>query len=132
VRRLALGDYAVDGRLLVERKTLHDLTESIKDGRLFYQACKLAEEPLRSLIILEGTVRGLKASRMRRESLQGALIALTVYRARISRQADWSKLTSSVRSEYCIEIWTWWLSTVCPVRFLAQSGFASWTISLEP
>jgi ERCC4-type nuclease len=79
VRRLAVGDYVVDGQLLVERKTLHDLTESIKDGRLFYQARKLAEAPLRSLIILEGTARSLKASRMRRESLQGALITLTVY-----------------------------------------------------
>ncbi len=79
VRRLALGDYAVDGRLLIERKTLQDLTESIKDGRLFFQACKLAEAPLRSLIILEGTARSLKASRMRREALQGALITLAVY-----------------------------------------------------
>ncbi len=49
VRRLTLGDYEVDGRLLVERKTLLDLTESIKDGRLFRQACKLAKAPLRSV-----------------------------------------------------------------------------------
>jgi ERCC4-type nuclease len=79
VRRLALGDYEVDGRLLVERKTLFDLAESIKDGRLFRQACRLAETPLRSFIILEGTARSLKATGMRRESLQGALVTLTVY-----------------------------------------------------
>ncbi len=79
IRRLALGDYEVDGRLLVERKTLLDLTESIKDGRMFRQACKLAKAPLRSLIILEGTSRSLNGSSMRRESLQGALIMLSVY-----------------------------------------------------
>ncbi|MCU7905326.1 MAG: hypothetical protein KZQ76_05595 [Candidatus Thiodiazotropha sp. (ex Epidulcina cf. delphinae)] len=38
VRRLEVGDYEVDGRFLVERKTLHDLITSIKDSRLFRQA----------------------------------------------------------------------------------------------
>jgi ERCC4-type nuclease len=79
VQRLALGDYVVDSRLLVERKTLHDLTVSIKDGRLFRQALQLAEAPLQSLIILEGTVGSLKGRGMSRESLQGALITLTVF-----------------------------------------------------
>lgn len=79
VQRLAVGDYEVDGRLLVERKTLPDLAESIKDGRLFRQACRLVEAPLKSIIILEGTSGDLSASAMRRESLQGALITLTVY-----------------------------------------------------
>ncbi len=79
VRRLEVGDYEVDGRLLVERKTLLDLAESIKDGRLFRQAHRLVESPLRSLIILEGVSGSLKASGMRREALQGALITLTLY-----------------------------------------------------
>ncbi|MEW5891465.1 MAG: hypothetical protein AB1768_21085 [Pseudomonadota bacterium] len=33
VRRLAVGDYLVDGRFLFERKTLADLALSIKQGR---------------------------------------------------------------------------------------------------
>lgn len=46
IRRLAVGDYLVDGRLLFERKTLPDLALSIKDGRLFGQALRLAASPL--------------------------------------------------------------------------------------
>ncbi len=80
VRRLILGDYILDDRLLIERKTLRDLTESIKDGRLFQQALRLAEAPMQSLIVLEGRAGSLNASRMRREAIQGALITLTLYR----------------------------------------------------
>ena len=79
VRRLQLGDYEVDGRLLVERKTLRDLVVSIKDGRLFRQAYRLMESPLRSLMILEGSNIDLNASGMHREAIQGALITLSVY-----------------------------------------------------
>ena len=35
VERLKVGDYCVDERFLVERKTLTDLALSIKSGRLF-------------------------------------------------------------------------------------------------
>ena len=35
MKRMSLGDYVIDGRLLVERKTIQDLATSIKDGRLF-------------------------------------------------------------------------------------------------
>jgi ERCC4-type nuclease len=79
VRRLELGDYELDGQLLVERKTLHDLTVSIQDGRLFRQACRLIASPRRSLMILEGTHIKLDAAGMRREAIQGALIMMSVY-----------------------------------------------------
>jgi len=78
VRRLGLGDYCVNGILLIERKTLGDLASSIKDGRLFQQACRLASSPIRSAVILEGTAADLIRSRMRREAIQGALISLTI------------------------------------------------------
>ncbi len=78
IQRLSLGDYEIDGSLLFERKTLIDLTASIKDGRLFRQACKLASCPMRCAIILEGTTKDLVASKMRREAIQGALIMLTI------------------------------------------------------
>ncbi len=42
VERLPLGDYLIDEVLLIERKTLPDLVASIKDGRLFGQAHRLA------------------------------------------------------------------------------------------
>lgn len=78
VQRLPVGDYQVDGRILFERKTLLDLTESIKDGRLFTQACRLAVSPKKTVILLEGTAADLASSRMSREAIQGALITLSV------------------------------------------------------
>jgi len=78
VQRLPLGDYLVDGRILFERKTLLDLTESIKDGRLFTQACRLALSPKKTVILLEGTAADLASSHMSREAIQGALITLSV------------------------------------------------------
>lgn len=79
IRRLALGDYQVDEALLVERKTLLDLTQSVKDGRLFSQGLRLANAPLRSAVILEGRSGDLARSGMRREAIQGALITLTLF-----------------------------------------------------
>jgi ERCC4-type nuclease len=78
VLRLPLGDYLIDNLLLVERKTLIDLTESIIDGRLLSQAHRLAVAPVKSVLILEGTATDLAATRMRREAVQGALISLTL------------------------------------------------------
>jgi len=79
IKRLTCGDYEVGGKLLFERKTLVDLAASIKDGRIFKQGCKLAQSDKRSIIILEGTSNDLVSSGMRRESIQGALITLTVF-----------------------------------------------------
>jgi len=79
VERLPLGDYRVDDWLLLERKTLHDLVQSIKDGRLFAQALRLANAPERGAIILEGRAHDLADSGMRREAIHGALITLTLF-----------------------------------------------------
>lgn len=78
IETLALGDYRVDNKLLFERKKLLDFANSIKDGRLFRQACKLLSSPLRPVILLEGTSSDLTSSGMRREAIQGALINLTL------------------------------------------------------
>jgi ERCC4-type nuclease len=78
VARLPLGDYAWEGLVLFERKTLKDLIISLKDGRLLRQACRLAAAPMRSVLILEGTARDLAGSGMRREAIQGALVTITV------------------------------------------------------
>jgi len=89
MQRLPLGDYLVDQKLLVERKTFEDFASSIKDGRLFHQASRLASHPLRSAILLEGSADDLRRSHMRRESIQGALIALTiVYGIPVLRSRD--------------------------------------------
>ena len=78
VERMPLGDYEVDGKLLFERKTLPDLTISITDGRLFSQAIRLAQCSKPAALILEGTAADLKDCGMTRESIQGALIHLTL------------------------------------------------------
>ena len=56
IRRLAIGDYQVDGRLIIERITLKDFAPSIIDGRLFTQMIRLANSALRGVLILEGSV----------------------------------------------------------------------------
>jgi len=42
IRRLSVGDYQTDNRLVFERKTLSDFAISIIDGRLFKQMIRLA------------------------------------------------------------------------------------------
>jgi DNA excision repair protein ERCC-4 len=79
VRRLALGDYLLDERLLFERKTWRDFAVSLKDGRLFEQGIRLAASPLLKAIILEGRAHDPAESGMRREALQGALINLNLF-----------------------------------------------------
>lgn len=76
--RLKVGDYMVADRLLFERKTLSDFGASIRDGRLFSQARQLAGSATPHVLILEGTSADLTASRMSRESIQGALISVSL------------------------------------------------------
>jgi DNA excision repair protein ERCC-4 len=79
VRRLPLGDYLLDERLLFERKTWRDFSVSLKDGRLFEQGLRLAASPLLKAMIIEGRPNDLAKSGMRREAVQGALISLNLF-----------------------------------------------------
>lgn len=79
VTRLKLGDYLVDSRLLFERKTMPDLVSAIISGRLFTQALRLATTSFRPAILLEGTAHDLAQNGMRWESIQGALITVTLF-----------------------------------------------------
>jgi len=79
VRRLALGDFVVDGTLMVERKTVRDFAISILDGRLFSQAYRMVRSAgQRSCLILEGNSIDLLTTGMTREALQGALTTVTL------------------------------------------------------
>lgn len=77
-QRLELGDYQVDGKLLVERKTLRDFATSIEDGRIFRQAWRMAGGEWRPLLIIEGGARELNGCAMRREAMQGALLTVSL------------------------------------------------------
>lgn len=76
--RLPVGDYQVGDLLVVERKTIPDLAVSIQDGRWFLQAVKLSGTSIRSLVILEGTSLNYQNLGMKRETIQGALITLSL------------------------------------------------------
>lgn len=86
---LRLGDYEVDGCCLFERKTLLDFATSIKDGRLFTQANRLAASGIPVAMILEGRAGTLTQSGMSRESIQGALVCLSlIYNLPVLRSLD--------------------------------------------
>lgn len=76
--RLAVGDYRVDHVLVFERKTLVDLVSSIKDGRLFRQALRLAESRRPCALILEGRSASLAGCDMSWSAIQGALISVAM------------------------------------------------------
>jgi DNA excision repair protein ERCC-4 len=77
-RRLTMGDYQIDNRLIVERKTLKDFAVSIIDGRLFKQMIRLANSNFKSVLILEGMINGTAELGMTREAMQGALITVSL------------------------------------------------------
>lgn len=54
VKRLRTGDYLIEGKVVLERKRVRDFLESLKEGRLFAQASRLAAQPMRAFLILEG------------------------------------------------------------------------------
>jgi ERCC4-type nuclease len=76
IEHLSLGDYCIDGAVLIERKTAADFAQSLIDGRLFSQAVRMANSSLRSAYILEGSSAEWSGLGVSRESLQGALVTL--------------------------------------------------------
>jgi len=78
-RRLKLGDYEVGHHLIVERKTLADFAISVRDGRLFGQAGRLAKhQEIRPCMILEGTPERYPRLAIPKTAFQGALITVTL------------------------------------------------------
>ncbi len=78
IQRISIGDYQIDNRLIVERKTLKDFAVSIIDGRLFKQMICLANSNSMGVLILEGTVSDTVKIGMTREAMQGALITVSL------------------------------------------------------
>ena len=78
IQRLSMGDYQVDNRLIVERKTLKDFAVSIIDGRLFKQMIRLANSTFAGVLILEGTAIDTVDIGMTRAAMQGALITVSL------------------------------------------------------
>lgn len=78
VKRLRTGDYLIEGKVVLERKRVRDFLESLKEGRLFAQASRLAVQPLGAFLILEGPVGAWRAAGVTREGIQGAMTLLSV------------------------------------------------------
>lgn len=93
---LPVGDYLLDRRILIERKTIRDLAASVRDGRLFAQAARLVEADYPKVaLLIEGTSRDLSGLKIRYEALQGAIINLSMFlglvvlRSRSSEESLW-------------------------------------------
>jgi ERCC4-type nuclease len=99
IGHLPLGDFLADGRLLVERKTVADLAASLCDGRLFRQAKRLAaERGHRVCIVLEATSSDAERVGVTRESLQGAVVSLTlIYGLPLLRARDAAETARLIR-----------------------------------
>jgi DNA excision repair protein ERCC-4 len=79
VRRLLCGDYCVEGRLFVERKTARNFSASVRDNRLFLQAARLANAPGRGLVVIEGSdFYGRAGDAIPKKSVMGAIACLIV------------------------------------------------------
>ncbi len=78
IARLEAGDYHIERRVIVERKTAADFAASLIDGRLFHQAAALANAQERAVLVLEGCDQDWRDTGVRREALQGALITIGV------------------------------------------------------
>jgi DNA excision repair protein ERCC-4 len=76
---LQTGDYLICDKIIVERKTLFDFLISIKNGRIFQQAYRMAQSGKNCLIILEGDKSAIPSTSMSRKAVQGALIHIEVF-----------------------------------------------------
>jgi DNA excision repair protein ERCC-4 len=74
---LATGDYLIDDKVLIERKSVADFAASMVDGRLFPQVARLAHSCYRSLLLIEGPTPTLIPN-VHPHSLEGALVSIAV------------------------------------------------------
>ncbi|MGN6615421.1 MAG: ERCC4 domain-containing protein [Candidatus Nitrosocosmicus sp.] len=58
-KQLVIGDYIVSPETVIERKTVHDLINSLYDGRIFVQCSDLISHYSKPFIIIEGNIEDL-------------------------------------------------------------------------
>jgi ERCC4-type nuclease len=86
---LSTGDYIVERLGIFERKTASDFAASLIDQRLFSQAKRLADLPLRAAFVIEGSSDEWSNLRVRREAVQGALLTLSlIFNLSVFRSRD--------------------------------------------
>ncbi len=77
MEHLKIGDYLIDGGVVIERKTYADFAMSLADGRLFPQAAALARCPHRPVVLLEDP-KPAKRPDVHPHALKGAMVSLAV------------------------------------------------------
>lgn len=77
-KKLAVGDYFLPGKFVIERKEANDFVTSIMNGHLFNQAELLASHADRPFIVLEGNLDEIYSS-IDPESVAGAISTLLLF-----------------------------------------------------
>jgi ERCC4-type nuclease len=86
--RLPTGDYLIDDRILIERKTHTDFVASLIDGRLFPEVVRLAKSHYRALVLIEGPERA-NAPDVHLHSVEGALVSIAaMWRVPVLHSSD--------------------------------------------
>ena len=75
VAQVACGDYIIDRRLTIERKTAKDFLVSIIDGRLFKQAARLKTNARLPILLIEGNPFKTDLN-VSRPAIKGALLCI--------------------------------------------------------
>ncbi len=77
-KRLPLGDYRINGRIIVERKTTKDFVVSMIDGRLFSQASRLKRFAERPVFVIEGRDIFHTGYDIDPQAIKGAITSLSI------------------------------------------------------
>lgn len=75
-RMLSVGDYALAGDVLIERKTAEDLIASVYDGRLFEQASRISSISSNPLLVIENPLKDALEAASNKAAIYGALATL--------------------------------------------------------
>ena len=75
-QQLPVADYLVSERVAIERKSVRDLINSLKDGRLFNQAKRLRDAYEKPFFLIEGDWGILKYSERAAQGIPSALASL--------------------------------------------------------
>lgn len=106
-KRLSLGDYRINGHILVERKTTKDFVISIIDGRLFSQASRLKKFAQKPIVIIEGKDLYHSGYDIDPQAIKGAITSLStawyipvIFSKDINGTADFLIMTGIQDVEY--------------------------------
>ncbi|MGY6520129.1 MAG: ERCC4 domain-containing protein [Mongoliitalea sp.] len=75
-KHLYAGDIEMDDYLVIERKTLPDFFQSLKDGRLFSQVKRLQKLSKPTLLVVEDEKQGIHQHRFRQAAFQSLLFSI--------------------------------------------------------